>query len=68
MKKIIEDLNWRYATKKYDPSKKLSEEQVVTIKESLRLTPTAYGLQALKSVRKLKALHSDKHKWWMPLI
>ena len=48
MKKIIEDLKWRYATKKYDPSKKLTEEQVVTIKESLRLTPTAYGLQALK--------------------
>jgi len=48
MKKIIEDLNWRYAAKKYDPTKKLSEEQLFTIRESLRLTPSAYGLQPLK--------------------
>lgn len=48
MHKVIEDLNWRYAVKKYDPSKKLTEEQVIVIKESLRLVPTSYGLQPLK--------------------
>lgn len=48
MNKIIEDLNWRYAVKQYDPTKKLSDEQLNTIKESLRLTPTSYGLQPLK--------------------
>lgn len=48
MHKIIEDLNWRYATKKFDPTKKLSEEQLDVIKESLRLVPTSYGLQPLK--------------------
>ena len=48
MHKIIEDLNWRYAVKKYDASKKLNDEQLSIIKESLRLVPTSYGLQPLK--------------------
>jgi nitroreductase len=48
MKNIIDDLNWRYAVKQYDPTRKLSNEQFATIKESLRLTPTSYGLQPLK--------------------
>lgn len=50
MKKIIEDLRWRYAAKQYDPSKKLTDEQFDIIKESLRLTPSAYGLQPLKFI------------------
>lgn len=48
MHRIIEDLNWRYAVKKYDPEKKLTKEQVEIIKESLRLVPTSYGIQPLK--------------------
>lgn len=48
MNKIIEDLNWRYATKKFDPKKKISTEDLKTIKESLRLVPSSYGLQPLK--------------------
>lgn len=48
MKKIIDDLTWRYAAKQYDPTKKLTEEELNIIKESLRLTPSAYGLQPLK--------------------
>jgi nitroreductase len=48
MHKIIEDLNWRYATKKFDPSKIINEDDLAIIKESLRLVPTSYGLQALK--------------------
>ncbi len=48
MHKILEDLNWRYATKKYDSTKKVSEEDLEVIKESLRLVPTSYGLQTLK--------------------
>ncbi|MFZ9588003.1 MAG: nitroreductase family protein, partial [Crocinitomicaceae bacterium] len=50
MKQIIEDLNWRYAVKQYDPSKIISNEQLEIIKESLRLTPSAYGLQPLKFI------------------
>ena len=50
MNKIIEDLNWRYATKKYDKTKKISAEDFNTIKESLRLSPSSYGLQPLKYI------------------
>jgi nitroreductase len=48
MNKIIEDLNWRYATKKFDSTKKISDEDLEIIKESLRLAPSSYGLQPLK--------------------
>ncbi len=48
MNSLIEQLNWRYATKKYDTSKKISEENLTVLKESMRLAPTAFGLQAMK--------------------
>lgn len=48
MNKIIEDLNWRYATKKFDSTKKIASEDIEIIKESLRLVPSSYGLQPLK--------------------
>ena len=48
MNKIIEDLNWRYAVKKYDTTKKISAEDFNTIKESLRLSPSSFGLQPLR--------------------
>lgn len=48
MNQIIKDLNWRYAVKKYDPTKKISNEDLATIKESLRLTATSFGLQSMK--------------------
>lgn len=48
MNKIIEDLNWRYATKKFDTEQKVSDENLEIIKKSLQLVPTSFGLQALK--------------------
>lgn len=47
---IIEDLNWRYATKKFDPTKKIDPKDLETLLEVLRLTPTSYGLQPLKFI------------------
>jgi len=47
---ILDDLNWRYATKKFDSEKRISNEDLETIKDILRLTPTSYGLQGLKFV------------------
>jgi len=47
---IIESLKWRYATKKFDTTKKLSKEQLQLIKEAFNLTATSYGLQALSLV------------------
>lgn len=48
MSNIIEDLNWRYATKKFDATKKISSEDFETLKEVINLSPTSYGLQLYK--------------------
>ena len=47
---LIEDLNWRYATKKYDPTQKVSEEDLNKIIEAARLAPTSSGLQQFRVV------------------
>lgn len=47
---LIQQLNWRYATKAYDASKKLSDEQMKTLKEVLQLSPSSFGLQPYKFV------------------
>ncbi|QXV66740.1 nitroreductase family protein [Mucilaginibacter sp. 21P] len=45
---LIEDLKWRYATKKYDPTKKVSQENIDKIVEAARLAPTSSGLQQFR--------------------
>ncbi len=47
---IIERLHWRYATKKFDATKSLSEEQLQLLKEAFNLTATSFGLQTIKLV------------------
>jgi len=47
---IINSLEWRYATKKFDPSKKLSNQQIETLKKAFNLTPTSFGLQPIKMI------------------
>ena len=47
---IINSLEWRYATKKFNPSKKLSNQQVETLKKAFNLTATSFGLQPLKMI------------------
>ena len=47
---IIDDLNWRYATKKYDAEKKISPADFEIICQSLRLVPSSYGLQPVKYI------------------
>ena len=42
---LIQALNWRYATKVFDPAKKISEADLRTLEESLVLTPSSFGLQ-----------------------
>ena len=42
---LLEKLNWRYATKKMDPSKKVSKDKLDRILEAIRLAPTSSGLQ-----------------------
>ncbi len=47
---IIDSLKWRYAVKKFDSEKQLSDSQINTLKEAFNLTATSYGLQPLKLV------------------
>ena len=47
---IIEALKWRYAVKKFDASRKLSDEKLNKVKKALQLTPTSMGLQLMKFV------------------
>lgn len=48
MTQFIKDAQWRYATKKFDASKKVSTEDLNTIKEAIRLSASSYGLQPYK--------------------
>ena len=47
---IIDYYNWRYATKKFNPNKKIPNTDLELIKESIRLAPTSYGLQLFKVI------------------
>ncbi|WP_196885195.1 NAD(P)H-dependent oxidoreductase [Aureivirga sp. CE67] len=47
---IIESLQWRYATKKFDATKKLTSEQIEVLKNAFSLTATSFGLQPIKLV------------------
>ncbi|QZE15156.1 NAD(P)H-dependent oxidoreductase [Halosquirtibacter laminarini] len=45
---ILNNLQWRYATKRFAPEMKLTDSELLTIKESIRLAPTSFGLQPFK--------------------
>ncbi len=45
---MLDALKWRYATKKFDATKKLSNDQMNVLKESIRLSATSYGLMGFK--------------------
>ena len=47
---VIEQLNWRYATKKFDSRRLLSDKQIDTLKQAFNLTALSYGLQTLKLI------------------
>lgn len=42
---FLENLNWRYAAKKFDTTKKVSDADLEKILEAIRLTPTSFGMQ-----------------------
>lgn len=42
MNDILSALSWRYATKKFDANKKVSQEYIDTLLEALRLTPSSF--------------------------
>ncbi|UQD56599.1 NAD(P)H-dependent oxidoreductase [Flavobacterium sp. K5-23] len=48
MSNFIKDANWRYATKKFDTTKKIATDDLNTLKEAVRLSASSYGLQLYK--------------------
>ncbi len=45
MNTFIENQNWRYATKKFDATKKISNNDFETLKKAISLSASSYGLQ-----------------------
>jgi nitroreductase len=50
MSNFLENQNWRYATKKFDATKKVSTEDLNTLKEAIRMSSSSYGLQPYKVI------------------
>lgn len=50
MKSIKEALEWRYATQKFDPTKKLTDLEINELLDYARLSPSWYGLQPWKFI------------------
>jgi nitroreductase / dihydropteridine reductase len=65
---FLDNLNWRHATKEFDPAKTVSQEDLDKILEAIRLAPTSMGLQFFKVLlisdqdlkNKLKPLARDQ--------
>ena len=49
-KTLLEQLNWRYATKKMDPAKTVPQEKVNAIIEAIRMSPTSSGTQPFELI------------------
>ncbi|GLH69189.1 NAD(P)H-dependent oxidoreductase [Geothrix rubra] len=45
---LLDALQWRYATKRFDPAKKIPAADWATLEQALILTPSSYGLQPWK--------------------
>jgi nitroreductase len=45
MRNVLDKLNWRYATKVFDSSKKVSKEDLNILLDAARLSASSYGLQ-----------------------
>jgi nitroreductase len=50
MKDSIKNLEWRYAVKKFDSEKILSNDKIERLKKAFNLTATSYGLQPIRMV------------------
>ena len=47
---LVNQLRWRYATKRFDPQRKISAEDWAALEEALVLTPSSFGLQPWKFI------------------
>ena len=68
---FLSHLNWRHATKSFDSSKKVSDPDLQKIKDSIRMTPTSFGLQPfeVKIITNPETLAKLRpHAWDQPQI
>ena len=47
---VLAELNWRYATKKFDPAKTIAPDLWAKLERAVVLSPSSYGLQPWKFV------------------
>ncbi len=47
---LLQQLRWRYAVKRFDPTRKISAEDWQTLEHALVLTPSSFGLQPWRFV------------------
>ena len=47
---LLQQLHWRYATKKFDSTKKIPDDQWQVLEQSLVLSPSSFGLQPWKFI------------------
>jgi nitroreductase len=67
----IQSLQWRYAVKKFNTEKQLSNTQIKLLKEAFNLTATSYGLQPLKMIvvqNKTIQKQLVAHSWNQPQV
>ena len=63
---LLEQLHWRYATKAFDPTKKISAADWAALEQALILTPTSYGFQPYRFVVVTDQATKEKfipHSW-----
>lgn len=47
---LVSALNWRYATKQFDPARKIAPDDWRALEEALRLAPSSFGVQPWKFI------------------
>jgi len=47
---LLGQLNWRYATKQFDPQRKINAQDWATLEDALQLSPSSSGLQPWKFI------------------
>ncbi|MCF7917759.1 NAD(P)H-dependent oxidoreductase [Candidatus Gracilibacteria bacterium] len=68
---FLSRLQWRYAAKEFNPTKKVSAESLQKILDSIRLTPTSFGLQPYHVIEVTDQKIKERirpHAWDQPQI
>lgn len=64
--KLLRQLQWRYATKKFDATRRIPDTEWRALEEALVLTPSSYGLQPWKFIVVTDPVRRERlvtHSW-----